>query len=108
MIRRPPRSTLFPYTTLFRSRLAGLAAAAGFAPALYLTGNFVFEPLTPLRKLALVGMGAGLLGWVADLAFKPARMAGIMLGLLGGAASAWVFSTLLMHRPPLEAVGHGV
>src|SRR2546427_5809833 len=24
MIRRPPRSTLFPYTTLFRSRPAGL------------------------------------------------------------------------------------
>src|SRR5437588_9339898 len=27
MIRRPPRSTLFPYTTLFRSGLWGLAAA---------------------------------------------------------------------------------
>src|SRR3712207_8721737 len=26
MIRRPPRSTLFPYTTLFRSRSAGRAA----------------------------------------------------------------------------------
>src|SRR5258708_32261000 len=25
MIRRPPRSTLFPYTTLFRSRLGSLA-----------------------------------------------------------------------------------
>src|SRR5687768_18342902 len=25
MIRRPPRSTLFPYTTLFRSRLARLS-----------------------------------------------------------------------------------
>src|SRR3989442_8167688 len=25
MIRRPPRSTLFPYTTLFRSRLFGAA-----------------------------------------------------------------------------------
>ena len=25
MIRRPPRSTLFPYTTLFRSQLHGLA-----------------------------------------------------------------------------------
>src|SRR5256714_15518598 len=25
MIRRPPRSTLFPYTTLFRSRLVDLA-----------------------------------------------------------------------------------
>src|SRR5436189_4283544 len=24
MIRRPPRSTLFPYTTLFRSQLAGV------------------------------------------------------------------------------------
>src|SRR5215216_7064228 len=30
MIRRPPRSTLFPYTTLFRSRRRG---AAGRAPA---------------------------------------------------------------------------
>src|SRR5256886_10955396 len=27
MIRRPPRSTLFPYTTLFRSRAAGARAA---------------------------------------------------------------------------------
>src|SRR2546425_1856590 len=29
MIRRPPRSTLFPYTTLFRSQLASLAPLAG-------------------------------------------------------------------------------
>src|SRR2546430_9805995 len=27
MIRRPPRSTLFPYTTLFRSQLSDLAVA---------------------------------------------------------------------------------
>src|SRR5947209_12896198 len=27
MLRRPPRSTLFPYTTLFRSRLESLDAA---------------------------------------------------------------------------------
>src|SRR2546422_6350329 len=37
MIRRPPRSTLFPYTTLFRSherlvRLAPVVAAAASAP----------------------------------------------------------------------------
>src|SRR5256885_13169900 len=31
MIRRPPRSTLFPYTTLFRSRHCGLSQA-GQAP----------------------------------------------------------------------------
>src|SRR2546430_10418596 len=28
MIRRPPRSTLFPYTTLFRSETASLSATA--------------------------------------------------------------------------------
>src|SRR2546425_2247065 len=32
MIRRPPRSTLFPYTTLFRSRLAGVDADADGDP----------------------------------------------------------------------------
>src|SRR2546428_7316899 len=31
MIRRPPRSTLFPYTTLFRSRLLGGLVAGGAA-----------------------------------------------------------------------------
>src|SRR5258708_26761714 len=34
MIRRPPRSTLFPYTTLFRSRFARLDQAVDFAPLL--------------------------------------------------------------------------
>src|SRR3712207_8638619 len=29
MIRRPPRSTLFPYTTLFRSRRSGRNRASG-------------------------------------------------------------------------------
>src|SRR6266700_2656454 len=32
MIRRPPRSTLFPYTTLFRSRSRALRRAARAAP----------------------------------------------------------------------------
>src|SRR2546422_5266696 len=33
MIRRPPRSTLFPYTTLFRSYLAG--QGRGLSPNVY-------------------------------------------------------------------------
>src|SRR3712207_7739500 len=33
MIRRPPRSTLFPYTTLFRSRIVVRRALAGQQPA---------------------------------------------------------------------------
>src|SRR2546425_4531330 len=32
MIRRPPRSTLFPYTTLFRSPIASPASASHSAP----------------------------------------------------------------------------
>src|SRR2546430_7915150 len=34
MIRRPPRSTLFPYTTLFRSHLANLGLALPAGPEL--------------------------------------------------------------------------
>src|SRR5260370_29984032 len=33
MIRRPPRSTLFPYTTLFRSQLAGSRRVTGIRRA---------------------------------------------------------------------------
>src|SRR3712207_8101538 len=33
MIRRPPRSTLFPYTTLFRSELGEVHAASGAGAA---------------------------------------------------------------------------
>src|SRR2546430_8822701 len=33
MIRRPPRSTLFPYTTLFRSTLPSMRSFAAFASA---------------------------------------------------------------------------
>src|SRR2546427_8887943 len=36
MIRRPPRSTLFPYTTLFRSRIRPTVRALSIAKALFL------------------------------------------------------------------------
>src|SRR3712207_7274536 len=41
MIRRPPRSTLFPYTTLFRSRLAGISIqhAPDYRIVVLLTGR---------------------------------------------------------------------
>src|SRR2546427_9716511 len=65
MIRRPPRSTLFPYTTLFRSRFpvraalprqSGPPAAAGGEsgadrpPAGFLTGAPVDEIAGPSRR----------------------------------------------------------
>src|SRR2546430_11353834 len=44
MIRRPPRSTLFPYTTLFRSGLAGMPARG--------RGGIV-RPLLPFSRAEL-------------------------------------------------------
>src|SRR3712207_9524726 len=44
MIRRPPRSTLFPYTTLFRSRLKGSLAAQLLLGMMYLTTVVVYMP----------------------------------------------------------------
>src|SRR6266487_185261 len=47
MIRRPPRSTLFPYTTLFRSR-AHLADELVVGPVQLPTGRFeLLDRLTP-------------------------------------------------------------
>src|SRR3989442_7637574 len=39
MIRRPPRSTLFPYTTLFRSPIDALQASKPEISAMVLTGD---------------------------------------------------------------------
>src|SRR2546422_11558116 len=39
MIRRPPRSTLFPYTTLFRSSAVVGHSLGGFAAALAIEGG---------------------------------------------------------------------
>src|SRR3712207_9471306 len=65
MIRRPPRSTLFPYTTLFRSEWVDLASETPHA----LTRTRVEEPLTsgvrvldtmvPLGKGQRLGIFAG-------------------------------------------------
>src|SRR3712207_9190442 len=57
MIRRPPRSTLFPYTTLFRSDQAGgrpFLAVEGTAPPLHQRGE-------------VPPQGAGVLGRVDQL-----------------------------------------
>src|SRR2546430_7187998 len=49
MIRRPPRSTLFPYTTLFRSKAASSARAAAAAAAIAIAA--VTEVLTGRANL---------------------------------------------------------
>src|SRR2546422_3460084 len=52
MIRRPPRSTLFPYTTLFRSEPARLACRPAEREQTVLEpGEHDHRPLEPLRHV---------------------------------------------------------
>lgn len=88
---------------LFPLRLAGLAAAAGFAAAVLAIGNFAFEPLTAVRKIVVLGGAAALLGALADLAFKPTRFTGGVLGALFGGAALWAFASILSQKSPLDA-----
>src|SRR2546427_8673408 len=64
MIRRPPRSTLFPYTTLFRSLESTLAlkrktasSSVGTLPPDHVTERIV-EPLSPIPERAQPGAGS--------------------------------------------------
>src|SRR5260221_6422555 len=55
MIRRPPRSTLFPYTTLFRSPRCPRSVSAGFTLVEMLTVIAVVGVLAALLMPALAG-----------------------------------------------------
>src|SRR2546422_7397339 len=51
MIRRPPRSTLFPYTTLFRSQIAADARLRGRGEILRLDRRDLVEPARGERQV---------------------------------------------------------
>src|SRR5260370_19978386 len=51
MIRRPPRSTLFPYTTLFRSRSANAIAKSNLPTSRLPSWPFVLRQFCPRRPL---------------------------------------------------------
>src|SRR3712207_8772409 len=61
MIRRPPRSTLFPYTTLFRStrvRLGSIVLCAGYRPPV-LTARLAADLDNLSGGRAILGLGHG-------------------------------------------------
>src|SRR5256886_11176196 len=59
MIRRPPRSTLFPYTTLFRSYMRYLVPMAAIGPIAATIGGIVFGERGSLLTFGTVPMSAG-------------------------------------------------
>src|SRR2546430_13738877 len=71
MIRRPPRSTLFPYTTLFRSHVDFRAVEGGFAFHLF---------VRDIHALHGVGESSGGAMPVFGLAGVILRMRGIPIG----------------------------
>src|SRR2546425_4700477 len=62
MIRRPPRSTLFPYTTLFRSIASALQAQNTVNPAGQLGG----DPVPPGQEFTYTVLAQGRLASLAD------------------------------------------
>ena len=95
---------------LFKLRLGGLAAAAGFCATAWLIGELQFTPLTLKRKLMLLALAAPALGLVADFAFRAGRTTAYVLGVVFGAAAIWVFSGVLVQKAPVQAfiIGGGV
>src|SRR3712207_7387629 len=69
MIRRPPRSTLFPYTTLFRSHAISYAGLFLFTVVLYFRPYELFTALRSLTSLAFW------LGVFTLAAFLPSQLA---------------------------------
>src|SRR2546425_6052223 len=68
MIRRPPRSTLFPYTTLFRS--ASQSAAVATANAAPAPAAATVEAATPAAVVEVKMTGDG----TSKAAFEPAAL----------------------------------
>src|SRR5260370_31966117 len=64
MIRRPPRSTLFPYTTLFRSISAAVMRCAGAAGR---TNQIAQGAMTNSFDTIIIGGGAQTTGWPARI-----------------------------------------
>lgn len=92
---------------LFPLRLGGLAAAAGLLATVYLVGDFTLESLDSKRKLVLAALAAPVLGVIADLAFKPTRATGPVLGAVFAAAGGWVFLNLLRQKSGADLALHG-
>src|SRR5438309_10473730 len=91
MIRRPPRSTLFPYTTLFRSAIGGFAASTSYALALailFIVGFLELSFNAMAQTLVQLHAPAAIRGRVIGLyilcALGMRAFSGVTVGIIGG------------------------
>ena len=92
---------------LFSFRLAGLAVAAALGTAVYLIGGFAFPPVSAQQKILLISLAVPVLGVIVDLAFKPTRAAGPVLGLVFGLLVLWVGWNVLRQKESAAAFAAG-
>ena len=69
MIRRPPRSTLFPYTTLFRSQDREVLGGGWTSPGTTLTSRGGFGKVVEIH-LAPWGERSGVIFWTFFVVFR--------------------------------------
>src|SRR2546422_10499699 len=104
MIRRPPRSTLFPYTTLFRSEqtVASLRVSVEAAKLRHECVDHVLLYGPPgLGKTTLAGIIANEMGTTLVTTSGPAiERGGDLLGILSNLNEKGVFFIDEIHRPP--------
>jgi len=95
---------------LFAARLGGLAIGAALATAVWLIGGFAFPPVSAQQKILLISLAVPVVGVIVDLAFKPTRAAGAVLGLIFGVLVLWVGINVLRQKEPatLLLAGGGV
>src|SRR3712207_7239101 len=100
MIRRPPRSTLFPYTTLFRSGVGrprvGLASAGGRIPVYSRAGGVHVRHTVPVlgdlcsggwrrdRKSTRLNSSHANISYAVFCLKKKNKVVGIVLHILDG------------------------
>src|SRR6201992_1799869 len=88
MIRRPPRSTLFPYTTLFRSALRDFAVARDLYERVRKTGTQVHTSFNPSAWLEIASCDLAL--GRAARAEQELKTSGIAPGDVGAGVNAIV------------------
>src|SRR2546429_9975822 len=102
MIRRPPRSTLFPYTTLFRSRGNIIAASKENVP---IPADWAFDvdggPTTDPHK-ALLGTGATMAGHKAH---ARALMVEMFCSVSSGAAIGSDIGSMYKNLDRRQTIG---
>src|SRR5256886_17150084 len=124
MIRRPPRSTLFPYTTLFRSLSMNFRGSAGYGKKFIDAGNnewgkkmqddvtwgvkyLVAEGIADPKKVGILGGSYGGYATLAGVTFTPDLYAAAVgiggppppIKLLASSSPPWeVISKLVLAR----------